>query len=204
LTKTHVVETAAEAFDVLREESRRPKRECGACTLCCRLLPVPEHGKPANKKCPHQFSKGCRIYANRPMSCAYWNCRWLAGDDTGQRPDRAHYVIDMMDDFVTKTNTETGEKVEDIGVLQVWVEPGYDVRNDPALRSFIERERTCALLRHADKGGVFMAPPSISADGRWFIQESRSMTHEHTWAEKAAVLGAREIKVVVPQDRVKR
>jgi hypothetical protein len=86
------------AFDVIDDpRATRPKRECGACTLCCRLLPVPEHGKPADQKCPHQFSKGCRIYADRPQSCAYWNCRWLTGDDTGQRPDRAGYVVDRRD-----------------------------------------------------------------------------------------------------------
>jgi hypothetical protein len=191
-------------YDLVREQTGGPKRECGSCTLCCRLLPVPEIDKPQYARCPHQCSKGCRIYAARPTSCAYWNCRWLAGDDTGARPDRAHYVVDMMDDFVTKTHTETGEKIEDIPVLQVWVEAGHDVRNDPALRAFLVRERSAALLRHADTGGVFMLPPSLSADGQWHVQESRSMTHEHTVEEKAAVLGAREIKVVVPQDRVKR
>lgn len=111
-------------------------RECGGCTLCCKLLPmqaganerlrdggqtiataialglltardaantVPDFDKPAGKRCPHQrHHKGCAIYARRPFGCRFWNCRWLAEDDTAEllRPDRAHYVIDVSPDFV--------------------------------------------------------------------------------------------------------
>src|SRR5262249_38032112 len=62
-----------------------------------------EFDKPHGERCPHQCSKGCRVYARRPFGCRYWNCRWLVNDDCGdlRRPDRSHVVIDLMPDFVT-------------------------------------------------------------------------------------------------------
>ena len=87
-------------------------RQCGACELCCKLLPMKagkketpktldamvEHGimtlaeslnmtpdfdKPAGQRCPHQrHHKGCTIYARRPFGCRTWSCRWLTGHDT--------------------------------------------------------------------------------------------------------------------------
>jgi len=56
------------------------------------------------------MGKGCAIYAKRPMSCALWNCRWLVNDDTAElsRPDRSPYVIDIMPDYVTVLDRETG------------------------------------------------------------------------------------------------
>jgi hypothetical protein len=182
------------------------QRTCGSCTLCCRLLPGPELAKGRNERCAHQCSKGCRIYARRPKSCAFWNCRWLAGDDTGQRPDRAHYVVDMMPDFVI-ARPHDGSAPRNIAVAQVWVEPGYDVTNDPGLRAFIERigrlEGLAALLRDGVRG-IFVAPPAINADGTWFVQASEYSLAEHSFEEISnAVAGtAASIKVVVPRDRV--
>src|SRR5262245_33923129 len=100
-------------------------RSCSGCTLCCKLLPVQkgadnelveliplmlERGmistpppadtirdfdKPAGAKCPHQYSKGCRVYDRRPIACRFWHCSWLArapGTEHMSRPDRSHYV----------------------------------------------------------------------------------------------------------------
>lgn len=177
-------------------------RKCGSCTLCCKLLPVPELEKPNNVRCVYQCSKGCRIYARRPHSCAFWNCRWLAGDDTGQRPDRAHYVVDMMPDFVIARPLD-GSEPHKVAVMQVWVEPGHDVTHDPALRAFIERERTAALIRDG-KLGTFIAPPSVNADHTWFVQSSEYSLPEHTFDEiRREMPGEFTLKVVVPQDRAR-
>ena len=77
-------------------------RTCGTCTLCCRVLPIKDLDKPANVRCQHQTAfKGCAIYRRRPMSCRLWSCRWLVDPTTSdlRRPDRAHYVIDMVPGF---------------------------------------------------------------------------------------------------------
>ena len=39
-------------FDADRE--RNNPRRCGGCTLCCKLLPMPELDKRAGKPCQHQ------------------------------------------------------------------------------------------------------------------------------------------------------
>jgi len=61
-----------------------------------------------------------------PPECAIWNCRWLVNDDTADlpRPDRAHYVIDLMPDFITIRNDETGEN-QHIQVVQVSIDPKH-------------------------------------------------------------------------------
>src|SRR5262245_62108648 len=106
-------------------------RECGGCTLCCKLLPV--HSRPgevpfhklAGERCEHaRHGKGCIAYHKRPNACRFFNCRWLLGDDTADlpRPDRARYVIDPTADYVTVENKGTGER-RNIEAVQIWVDP---------------------------------------------------------------------------------
>lgn len=55
-------------------------RECGSCTLCCKMLGIKELNKKQNKWCPHcAINKGCKIYSERPESCRDFNCLWLMG-----------------------------------------------------------------------------------------------------------------------------
>ena len=121
-----------------------PDRQCGDCQLCCKLLPVKTLAKGAGVRCGHQRAhKGCAVYRRpgMPAECALWVCRWLINDDAAvlRRPDRAHYVIDVVPDFVTLQEDETG-KVQHIQVVQVWVDPGFpDAHRDPALRAWLNR-----------------------------------------------------------------
>jgi hypothetical protein len=165
-------------------------RSCSGCVLCCKLLPIKEFEKPANCNCPHQRTgKGCAIYSRRPISCALWNCRWLVEDDTAElrRPDRTHYVIDLVPDFVTAENKETGKRL-DVEVVQVWCDPDYpDAWRDPALLAYIERrgaEGKGALIRFSETRGMTVFPPTLSPDGQWHYWSSSSCTVEHTGAER--------------------
>lgn len=52
-------------------------RDCGGCTMCCKLLAVPALDKPRGQLCRHCTpGKGCDIYRNRPGVCRDWNCGW--------------------------------------------------------------------------------------------------------------------------------
>lgn len=54
-----------------------PDRNCGSCTLCCKLLAVPVIDKPRGQWCQHCTpGKGCNIYRDRPGVCRDWNCGW--------------------------------------------------------------------------------------------------------------------------------
>lgn len=56
-----------------------PPRACGACSLCCKLLPIAALDKPHDKWCVHcrPGAGGCMVYETRPEACRTFDCRWL-------------------------------------------------------------------------------------------------------------------------------
>ena len=74
-------------------------KECGECSLCCKLLDVPTLGKPKNVWCKYA-NKGCSVHAERPQVCRSFNCLWkespVLGDDL--RPDLCGIVFDVYPD----------------------------------------------------------------------------------------------------------
>lgn len=164
-------------FSITFDDHQRPEtngRHCGTCTLCCKLLPVRELDKGANERCKHQkFSKGCAVYhrPGMPISCKLWSCRWLTDENAIglSRPDRAHYVIDIMPDFVT---AKEGLQSHEIEVIQLWVDPLYpEAHRDPALRAYLERlcdERgSMVLVRYNSESGFCLIPPGMNNTGEW-------------------------------------
>lgn len=71
------------------------QRVCGSCTICCRLVGVPETGKPAGRWCPDCTACGCAIHPTRPQSCRNFECFWLMDEDFPEdlRPDRCGFVV---------------------------------------------------------------------------------------------------------------
>lgn len=176
-----------------------PQRQCGDCQLCCKLLPVPPLAKKAGERCRYQrHHKGCAVHAKLSRvspSCALWNCRWLVNDDTAdlRRPDRSHYVIDIMPDYVTLANNATGER-NPVQVVQIWVDPDYpDAHRDPALRAYLERrakEGIAAIVRrNNNKSGLVIFAPELSVDCQWHEVESNFREEPHTLEQVAAALG---------------
>ena len=129
--------------------------------------------KPAGARCPHQrHHKGCAVYASRPFGCRVWNCRWLVENDVAdiRRPDRCHYVIDLMPDFID-LNPHDGSARIKFQVVVVWVDPDYpDAWRDPPLLAYMERraaEGLATLLRFSSSRAVAIFPPAISSDRQW-------------------------------------
>lgn len=169
-------------------------RKCGDCQLCCKLLPTPEIDKLANKRCQHQkHGVGCAIYANRPLSCQLWSCSWLSPDkhDTADlpRPDRAHYVVDPIPDFITITYYD-GSPSEHIPVIQVWVDPDHrNAHRAASFRNWLDRQRMPAIIRFNEKDGFVLFPPSTTKGQGWQEQHSAMREHSHTLEQKLAALG---------------
>jgi hypothetical protein len=167
-------------------------RRCGDCQLCCRLLPTAEIAKPANERCPHQrHGVGCAIYADRPLSCRLWSCGWLTQEDAASlpRPDRAHYVIDPMPDYITIT--PDGGEPEDIPVIQVWVDPQHrDAHRAESFRRWLDERRLPAIIRYNSKEGFVLFPPSVS-NGHGWVEHRTGKVREQpsTLRQKAAALG---------------
>ena len=152
-------------------------RQCGDCQLCCKLLPVRSLDKPAHTRCRHQqHHKGCAVYAQLfriAPECKLWSCRWLLHDDTGDlsRPDRSHYVIDVMPDFI-RAEDEDGTVVE-VPVVQVWVDPDYPhAHRDPALRAWLDKHAAVALIRYGSGDGFCLFPPSRMKSREWMEKGS--------------------------------
>jgi hypothetical protein len=130
-----------------------------------------------------------------------WSCRWLMEDDTADlsRPDRSHYVLDCMPDFITVRNDETGQ-VEHIQVVQIWCDPKRpDAHRDPHLRAYLERrakDRIIGLVRFDDENAIALFPPSLSKGGRWIEKSSGHRTASHTPEQLVAALGSMQIKLI--------
>jgi hypothetical protein len=182
------------------------RRQCGDCQLCCKLLPVRSIHKKAGERCRHQkFGKGCAVYhkPGMPFECAVWNCRWLVNDDTADlpRPDRAHYVIDLMPDYVTHINNETGER-QAIQVVQIWVDPKHpEARHDPALRRYMFRraqEGIAAIIRFSDRIAVAIFAPPFDAGGKWHEITRGIQETTHAFTDIVQALGGKARMVVTP------
>lgn len=159
----------------LQDDSLPGRRRCGGCTLCCTLMPIKEIAKKAGERCRHQTAAGCGVYRRpdlMPRSCHLWNCRWLVDDDTADqlRPDASHLVIDMLPDFVSLTNNETGQS-EPLEVVQVWCDPAHrDAHRDPLFRAYVERraaEGKATIVRFSSSDAVTLFAPAFSDDGQW-------------------------------------
>jgi hypothetical protein len=71
-------------------------RECGTCTLCCKVLGIGALGKPAGQWCPHcQPGKGCAVYETRPEECRTFLCDWLRNEALGPewKPEKSKIVL---------------------------------------------------------------------------------------------------------------
>src|SRR6185437_14624626 len=71
-------------------------RECGECTMCCKLMGIASIDKPAGQWCPHcKPERGCAIYANRPGECRNFVCGWLRGSQLDERwkPSVCKFVL---------------------------------------------------------------------------------------------------------------
>lgn len=176
-------------------------RQCGDCQLCCRLLPVRAIDKLAGQKCQHQkFKTGCVVYLKpaMPPECRLWNCQWLTGNDTADqsRPDRSHFVIDIMPDFITAKDDD-GKPV-DIPVVQIWIDPKYpDEHRDPDLRAFLNRRGehgVAALIRYDSRRAITIFPPSMTG-ADWVEVESSSVRSTHSFREIRDVLGPMQMEI---------
>jgi hypothetical protein len=182
------------------------KRECGDCQLCCKLLPVHDNRidgwhKKAGERCRYQkFGKGCMVYGKQemPMPCRMWNCRWIVNQlsEDMSRPDRCHYVIDVMPDFITMKINDIEQHVQ---AIQIWIDPSYpDAHQDPALRKWLaERgeEGIVGLVRYSEKEAMCIFPPAMSDDRQWHEVSPTGMQRQktHTLTEVIEALGGEAI-----------
>ncbi len=73
-----------------------PGRECGTCTMCCKVFRIPEVDKVAGQWCRHVAQgRGCSIHATRPDVCRTFFCHYLRNGQLGPewKPAQAKFVL---------------------------------------------------------------------------------------------------------------
>jgi Fe-S-cluster containining protein len=78
-----------------------PGRECGTCTLCCKVMRVDELESPAGQWCKHcSPGKGCGIHATRPPVCREFFCIWMYKKEIGPewKPEKSKIILTLEGD----------------------------------------------------------------------------------------------------------
>lgn len=122
------------------------EKTCGTCTLCCKIFPVPELGKPAGKWCRHIVQgKGCGIHETRPQVCRAFFCQWIYSADLGPewKPEVSRFVMSVY------PGTNSLNLSTDPGYPNAWREEKYLTR----LRIWAK-----AALEQGDQVLVFNGP----------------------------------------------
>lgn len=75
-----------------------PAKQCGTCSLCCKLFDVEwlDRPKPAGQWCHHcKPGRGCAIWQNLPQKCGDYHCVWRLDPALGPewKPDRARFIL---------------------------------------------------------------------------------------------------------------
>jgi hypothetical protein len=75
-----------------------PGRDCGSCTLCCKVYDVPAVEKLAGTWCRHCLpGRGCGIHETRPQHCRSFHCMWMTETWLGPewKPERSKLVLSV-------------------------------------------------------------------------------------------------------------
>jgi len=75
-----------------------PGRECGSCTLCCKVFRIVEVESPPGKWCQHcSPSKGCTIHDVRPQVCRGYFCLWFYQPGLGPewKPEKSKIILNL-------------------------------------------------------------------------------------------------------------
>ena len=123
------------------------RNNCGTCTLCCDLFPVPDLDKPAFTKCKHcKVNQGCDIYKDRPQNCRDIECAYFQMDpkrvSIKLRPDHCRIVFEKINDRIFFGTRDPNVPPTYIGAAQVknFTFQGYSV-----------------ILFHNNKFDIFLA-----------------------------------------------
>jgi len=129
---------------------------CGKCTLCCKLLYIPETNSERGEYCEECIpTVRCKIYADRPMKCNIFQCVWLQMNRVhiDLRPDNCKVIFEKINDTLI-LGTIDGD-LEDIpslvrGQIESFRREGISVM----LQQFDPHSWTCYLAAEADKDEI--------------------------------------------------
>lgn len=158
-------------------------RDCGTCSLCCKLLGIGALAKPAGSWCAHCSPPGgCTIYEGRPQECRDFACLWLESNALGEewKPVRSKIVLYLVDDSRLIAHVDAGSpnawRAEPYyGQLKVWARRGMKTGPKVVVRV---ADRLFAILPDQDvdlgrvaKGdGIFIGERMTPAGPRYVAE----------------------------------
>ena len=108
-------------------------RECGTCTLCCKLLRIPELDKAQGIWCAHCAPRrGCKIYESRPTSCREFFCGYMTSKAITDvwKPSHSRIVLMGVDGgisaVVDRDRPEAWQGAPYYDQLKAWARQGMD------------------------------------------------------------------------------
>jgi hypothetical protein len=75
-----------------------PGRECGSCTLCCKIFRIAEVESAPGEWCKNCApGKGCMIHAVRPAVCHNYFCSWMFQPGLGPewKPEKSKIILNV-------------------------------------------------------------------------------------------------------------
>lgn len=132
-------------------------RSCGACSLCCKLMDVPEVNAPQGQWCKHCApGHGCKIYLMRPTVCQTYNCWWVL-----KKAD----LSDVWYPLKSKIIVDSCETQDGL-IMRFTVDPSYPNRwkEEPYYAGI---KKTAYLGLNSPNGTYWKTVVSI--DGEWIL-----------------------------------
>jgi len=147
-------------------------RECGKCSMCCKVLRIDEIAKPAGKWCDHcKIGQGCTIYESRPHVCRTFACAWLMSEKVPDEwyPLKSHMVLS----YVANGNITTITCTVDENHPDAWrSEPFYSHLKNMAhhgLRPETEKDIKLVQVRCKDRVWLLIDECDIDVSRLWYV-----------------------------------
>ena len=174
-------------------------RQCGQCSLCCKVLRVIELEKPENVWCDHCLPGhgGCSIHPTRPQICRGYYCGWMLSKTVTDEwyPLKSHMVLSIGAHHGLQTVTVTC----DLNYPLAWREPPYyaQLKQMSARGLKVAKQEDIHLVHVRSAGRVWLMLPNkdveittlsyvlkLVAKGEWDVElfasaeEADARTHE--------------------------
>ena len=109
-------------------------KDCGDCSLCCKLIEVKPLNKPADTWCEHCTKQSCAIWEKRPEICKTYNCLWRTTPEMTDdlQPSKCKVAFEVHEEGVAIAHVdvdrpEAWRKPPVIGVILKLVQEGTPV-----------------------------------------------------------------------------
>jgi len=112
-----------------------PTRDCGDCTLCCKVMGIESLDKPPAIWCSHcKPAGGCAIYESRPQECRNFVCGYLRSTTLDERwkPSFCKFVLAEGEDnthlkiVVDPARPDAWKKEPYYSSFKAWAQSGPD------------------------------------------------------------------------------